>query len=544
MSTEEFSINEKISFSLANDPSEMRFSSLVKKSRQNLLAIIISNKDKSKVDMELDDLLYLYDDNGEVKRADAQLVQNNSYPLVILKILETYSPDDVESLPLAGLAEEDMLEQSPLLVPPVEPDESSTDSDDTVELSPAEMEVIKRNEREDTQDLTGLEDISDADVLDVDISEDEVPDLSAMADLDDLEEIDSDDLIDNLQKNGPPFSSGAEEIEDIYEPQGDDDPKDDDENIAQLGFLSSSVDDDAEGNEEALLIESAVDDISLMEIDEDNSLPMQNLDLETLDEMEKDEEPADYPVTAEEQEGNDRGETDELISSDVEWVDETGMPEWEKPDMPLAPDTEGIEVESALDDDYDAEPEKEDDGRALEEVERIDQLPEITPVPAVTQIPETFDDFFPVTIYEAGSKTADARDDKKEITLKDLADLIKSLESKISAGENRSAKIEDAQRRGANGYCLKIEPDSALVVVEQAYEPLAEVTVLVDRPFITPLSFQVKGHIESCHETTDIILVRIVFDDDEEVTEAIKEYLAKGARDLLFLASLRDLSRD
>ena len=101
MSTEEFSTNEKLSFSPANDSSGAKFRCLVKKSRQNLLAVIISNKDKYKVDIQLDDMLYLFDEDGTNKRAAAQLVQNNSYPLVILKILETYSSDDVHIIPLA-----------------------------------------------------------------------------------------------------------------------------------------------------------------------------------------------------------------------------------------------------------------------------------------------------------------------------------------------------------------------------------------------------------------------------------------------------------
>ncbi len=82
-----FSVNDKLAFSLSSDLEADRYACLVKKIKSNLMAVVISNRDKGKLTLSTDDEIHLiHDHDDETWITPAKLVQSQSYPLIIVKI--------------------------------------------------------------------------------------------------------------------------------------------------------------------------------------------------------------------------------------------------------------------------------------------------------------------------------------------------------------------------------------------------------------------------------------------------------------------------
>ncbi len=87
--TKKFGVNEKLTFSFFSGPGDEAYTLLVKKVKDNLVAAVISNNDKNRVDLNVNDEIYLFSEADGVKWVTKTLLmQRNSYPLVILSVAE------------------------------------------------------------------------------------------------------------------------------------------------------------------------------------------------------------------------------------------------------------------------------------------------------------------------------------------------------------------------------------------------------------------------------------------------------------------------
>lgn len=87
--TKKFDVNEKLAFSFFSGPGDEAYTLLVKKVKDNLVAAVISNNDKNRVDLNVNDEIYLFSEADGVKWVTKTLLmQRNSYPLVILSVAE------------------------------------------------------------------------------------------------------------------------------------------------------------------------------------------------------------------------------------------------------------------------------------------------------------------------------------------------------------------------------------------------------------------------------------------------------------------------
>lgn len=93
-------VNQKLSFSLTSEIEAHKHSCLVKKIKGALMAVVISNRDKDKLSLSVNDDIYLFHDhNDETWITRARIAQNQSYPLVILDMIG-------EPVPVAGRKED------------------------------------------------------------------------------------------------------------------------------------------------------------------------------------------------------------------------------------------------------------------------------------------------------------------------------------------------------------------------------------------------------------------------------------------------------
>ncbi len=82
---EQFIVGEKVTFRLSDNADGEDYTALVKKAKQNLLAIVISNRDKKNLHLDIGDNIYIYSElDGVTYLTSAKVVQNQSFPLIIL----------------------------------------------------------------------------------------------------------------------------------------------------------------------------------------------------------------------------------------------------------------------------------------------------------------------------------------------------------------------------------------------------------------------------------------------------------------------------
>lgn len=101
-------VNQKLTFSLSSDIESSKHSCLVRKIKGALMAVVISNRDKAKLDLSVDDDIYLFHDHkDETWISQARIAQNQSYPLVIIDLSgEPYPISGRKEDPLPADADE------------------------------------------------------------------------------------------------------------------------------------------------------------------------------------------------------------------------------------------------------------------------------------------------------------------------------------------------------------------------------------------------------------------------------------------------------
>jgi len=113
--------NDKVLIGLSADVEEEFFTCLVKKTKNNLVAIVVSNKDKDRLDIDSVDTLYMFSEwDGETWLTPMRVAQRHSYPLLIL----------------SQAGESERLAQPASTAPPAPPEElESIDSDHAIEAT-------------------------------------------------------------------------------------------------------------------------------------------------------------------------------------------------------------------------------------------------------------------------------------------------------------------------------------------------------------------------------------------------------------------------
>ncbi|VAX14702.1 hypothetical protein MNBD_NITROSPINAE04-2364 [hydrothermal vent metagenome] len=90
------SVNQKLAFSLTADIEAQQHRCLVRKIKGSLMAVVVSNRDKDKITLSVDDDIYFFHDlNDETCVTRARIAQNQSYPLVIVDMAS-------EPVPISG----------------------------------------------------------------------------------------------------------------------------------------------------------------------------------------------------------------------------------------------------------------------------------------------------------------------------------------------------------------------------------------------------------------------------------------------------------
>ncbi|MDH5679721.1 MAG: hypothetical protein OEZ28_14040, partial [Nitrospinota bacterium] len=97
--SEFYSIDEKLLFSLSPDTDAEKYACLVKKFKESLMAIVVSNRDKDKIKLSKGDEIYLRKESQEESQVTPfRLIQNQSFPLLILDLViaEEEAPVSIE----------------------------------------------------------------------------------------------------------------------------------------------------------------------------------------------------------------------------------------------------------------------------------------------------------------------------------------------------------------------------------------------------------------------------------------------------------------
>ncbi len=88
-----FSIDSKAIFSLSSTPRAEKYTCLVKKIKENLMAVVISNRDKEMVSLSLgDEIFFFAERDGEAWIMGSKLIQDQSFPLIIVSITGEAEP--------------------------------------------------------------------------------------------------------------------------------------------------------------------------------------------------------------------------------------------------------------------------------------------------------------------------------------------------------------------------------------------------------------------------------------------------------------------
>ncbi|MBI4667119.1 MAG: hypothetical protein HY751_12005 [Nitrospinae bacterium] len=197
-----FEVNEKIQFRLTPDPGDEGYVCLVKKTKDNLVAIVISNNDKSRVTLDAGDDIYLFSESdGEQWITPARLNQKQSFPLVILGITGepfSISGEARRKMPPAPLDEIEKIDEDlTVLTAPEE-----TESLEVEPPAPARGEYSLDTQAEEPLDVDLEEDLSAIPgITSQELSKEEEPDnrqasipMVAGVELEDLPEIDTSEL--------------------------------------------------------------------------------------------------------------------------------------------------------------------------------------------------------------------------------------------------------------------------------------------------------------------------------------------------------------
>jgi len=88
-----FPIDSKAVFSLSSTPRAEKYTCLVKKIKENLMAVVISNRDKETVSITVgDEIFFFVEKDGETWIMGSKLIQDQSFPLIIVSITGEAEP--------------------------------------------------------------------------------------------------------------------------------------------------------------------------------------------------------------------------------------------------------------------------------------------------------------------------------------------------------------------------------------------------------------------------------------------------------------------
>ncbi|MDH5509450.1 MAG: hypothetical protein OEZ32_03750 [Nitrospinota bacterium] len=136
--SEFYSTNEKLQFSLSEDVGAEKYVCLVKKFKESLMAVVVANSDKDKITLSRGDQIFLHKpENGGTNITPFKLVQNQTFPLIILDMVTP--PEDDETL--KGTIPGPVMEEIPTTED--EPDQEPATS---VEAIPDSEELVATEE--------------------------------------------------------------------------------------------------------------------------------------------------------------------------------------------------------------------------------------------------------------------------------------------------------------------------------------------------------------------------------------------------------------
>lgn len=551
-----FKVNEKVTFRLSAGETGESYTCLVKKIKDNLVAVVISNRDKQRLRLSVSDDIYLFKEwDGEYWVIPSELKQRQSYPLIVLALSEEprlLSPvHELEGMTTPAPMDEIELIDSDHMMGVPEVSEAPEPEKPGVSLAKKPMEsweeepVAMEDMSESLDEMTGIT-IRELQNEPATMERKETPSVPAMA-LDDLQEIDTSELAGSLEEDINVTRSKTED--DFYSVKSK----------RGAGMLSQSD-----------------DELMDMEMIEDHSVDLGELDTSVF--------PASAPPP-----GADYEEEDITTYGAID-IDETGYtpPVMEAPEMAEPMDMEPPpasmeDIAKALEEAeafMPGEGEPEEDWRVTrldeekeeeEEQERTEDetavyIPyEEAPVyrpddeladTAITReelIPAAFHDFFPVSLsigaqedssehYEIAEIIA-GLDPLTEMAFTKVLERLAQVEGVVSrfTGESIGEEAPSVETETIAAVCVKLTVDEIKVALDRNLEPGGRLTVSVDRPWRPSLRFTAEAEVDFCAEISGQHMARLRFIGlSDEAMASIAGYLENGGEYFRLLSAISD----
>ncbi len=489
-------VNKKIQLKLSEDAGAESYTCLVKKVKENLVALVISNKDKNNVNPSVGDALFLLNEWGDdYWTTPVTLLQNQSFPLIILKVIqEPYS----------------MISGSPISPPaPIEEIDSIAEdhgADDKGLITPVDVSeepiIIPAGSEEVPAD--GYEQHS-SQGQEVDATDDLDPQENGIGIDEQVEEIleDIESISDNTEAEETvlmePFDADSEYSRILDEEIEDESPDSEDaEDTQDAGDMESSEDMEVGDNLEDIFGEP--DDMAI--------IPDATIDISDIS--------GDETQNAETYAGADKDETSQDMPEEL---------------APAADEIAPMVVEGTGDEEepYDREGEF-----------RNDFVVFLTPIDR-----EMAEDVME-SIKSTGKKPSDESDQAKNYSI-DLPEgldpsakkIMETLSSHILNIEKTIAELKTnisspffnplGEQTGA--ICVSISEEGMDVVIDNRPEEKRDFLISVDLPWRPALKFTATAIVDSVEKIHGVDVARMCFTAiHPEGISSINSYLTRGAR--------------
>jgi len=258
------SVNQKLTFSLTSDVEAQKHSCLVRKIKGDLMAVVISNRDKGQLALSVDDDIYFFHDlNDETCVTRARIAQNQSYPLVIVDMAGEPVPiTGRKQAPLPEMLEGiESVENDHLVPQPVSEPAADLSDTESMEIEPIdetpENELLSELTRPGAQDKTGEEvvktdngqieglfvepvDMDDLIVIDdelVEIPDIDTSELEAELEADIADSLDEKVEETDLKENEQVYDN-LDKLDEVYANDSLDDMEIDDNELLDIGEIS------------------------------------------------------------------------------------------------------------------------------------------------------------------------------------------------------------------------------------------------------------------------------------------------------------------
>ncbi|MDH5756227.1 MAG: hypothetical protein OEZ55_06130 [Nitrospinota bacterium] len=306
--SEFYSIDEKLLFSLSPDTDAEKYACLVKKFKESLMAIVVSNRDKDKIKLSKGDEIYLRKESQEESQVTPfRLIQNQSFPLLILDLViaEEEAPVSIEE----AAEEEEPTEEEAIAAM----EETSEDEEPTEEEAIAAMEETSEDEEPTEEEaIAAMEETSEDDALEETYIADEEHPLPL--------ETNIDEYISGEEKTDDEHV--GEEDEETTEPLVEMDIPDEDEETTEPLVEMDIPDDDEEEYEDE--DEETTEPLVEMDIPDDDEEEYEDEDEETTEPLVEMEIPDEDEEEDEEEEDEETAEplVEMEISDDEEFSED------------------------------------------------------------------------------------------------------------------------------------------------------------------------------------------------------------------------------